>query len=54
MNKFYLLALANTSTVDINLLLDEPSFLPMAQTAYSENDWDTALQIGLDWINENF
>lgn len=54
MNKFYLLALANETSVDINVLLDEPSFLPMAQTAYNENDWENAIQIGINWINENF
>lgn len=54
MNKFYLMALANQSTVSVDLLLDHPKFLPMAQAAYAQNEWETALQIGLTWINENF
>ena len=54
MNKFYLLALANATSVDVEILLDTPEFLPMAQIAYANNDWEKAIEIGTQWINTNF
>ena len=54
MNKFYLMALANATSVDIEILLDDPKFLPIAKNAYTNNDWEKAIEIGTQWINENF
>lgn len=52
--KFFIIALAVSTTVSIDLLMEEDGFISMAKEAYSNHDWDEALKIGTDWINERF
>lgn len=52
--KFFLIQLANSSSVSIDLLIDSPEALAFFNKEHASKDWDDAIESCLKYINENF
>ena len=49
-----LLCISNTTTVDIDLLLDDKNFVNFFTKTLSENDFDGVVNKSVEYVNNNY